>query len=200
MHGLVFSASGVVFGEGTTSASAPRMSPSFLRYVVFVAFALAACSSYPEPPADEGRPAERDASASVVVPPSESEDDVDVDEEAADAGSDSAPPPCTKSFTKDIVPAIAAAGCASIACHGTRLGKDPRLEPKNPSLTYEALVAYKLGGKPYVLPQSFDPSASAMSCHFHGKCGKKMPPNGEGIPEELAAAVDAWLACGAPKN
>lgn len=176
------------------------MSRSFLpRWVVFVAIAIAACSSYPDEGPSEVRPhAERDA-ASVVVPPSANEEEEPID--MGDAGVDGARPPCTTSFAKDIVPALATAGCASIACHGSRLGSEPRIEAKDPSLTYDAFVAYKLGGKPYVAPQSVDPSESTISCHFHGKCGKKMPPKeGSSIPAALAANVDAWLACGAPKN
>lgn len=117
---------------------------------------------------------------------------------SGDAGAPDAP--CTVSFTKTVLAAIDKAGCASIRCHGTRFGADPRLAPDDADLTYNALLAHKIGGKAYVNPKTRDPNESAMHCHLKGECGAKMPPGGGTIPKELVTAADAWLACGAPKN
>lgn len=136
------------------------------------------------------------SSGSPSDPPSNHDDESD----GGDGGKTKPPPADCKTVSfKTVLAGIGQAGCGSVTCHGTRLGNPPRIETADAELTYNSFVAYKLGGKAYVKPQSTDPNDSAMHCHFHAQCGAKMPPGGGTIPAELVTAVDAWLACGAPK-
>ena len=109
------------------------------------------------------------------------------------------PATCTVSFTKDILPKLAAASCAASACHGT--ATPPLIDPSSASKTYAALTAFHLSnGVPYVQPKTAILVKSSMHCHLRGTCGTKMPPPGVTLPAGLLDATDSWLMCGAPLN
>lgn len=172
---------------------------SLVASVVAVACQPPDESQASEDPIHEG--AADGGSATLPAPSNGSSSSSGGDASAASSGDAGAPDaPCTVSFTKTVLAAIDKAGCASIRCHGTRFGADPRLAPDDADLTYNALLNHKIGGKAYVNPKTRDPNESAMHCHLKGECGAKMPPGGGTIPKELVTAADAWLACGAPKN
>ncbi len=115
----------------------------------------------------------------------------------ADGGS------CGVSFSKDVIPSFAAAGCATVSCHGgaTR----PRIDPANPPATWQTFQAFTLSnGKPYINPCSTDSALSTLGCNLiaegqPGACGVHMPIGAQ-IPQAALDKVNAWLKCGSPSN
>jgi hypothetical protein len=165
-------------------------------YPVLLAVAFVACVEKKESPPDE----ETTVAATV---PADGGAKLPSDDEAKpapkDDGDRKAPPACTTSFAKNVLPAFDEAGCAAIQCHGTRLARGIRLEVEDPKLTYESLTAFAIDAKPYVKPGAA-PDDSSITCHLAGKCGVKMPPLTGVVPNDLVKSVNVWLSCGAPNN
>lgn len=113
--------------------------------------------------------------------------------------------PCPVKFSTDIWPMMSASGkwqCADSACHGGT-AQSPFIN--DPASAYNNLVAYKIGGKPYVNPCSIDPDASTFACNLQGTCGiQGMPiPNPPARPAAQATDIGkvvTWAQCGAPNN
>jgi hypothetical protein len=113
---------------------------------------------------------------------------------------------CVISYTKDVWPMMAATGvwkCADSNCHG-----GTALNPyiNDPTSAYANLVAYKIGGKPYINPCSTDPGQSSFVCNLDGTCGQQAMPVPDSsknlspaVPTDIGK-VRAWLQCGAPYN
>jgi hypothetical protein len=112
---------------------------------------------------------------------------------------------CAVSFTNNIWPKMSATGawkCADGKCHGGN-ANSPSID--SPDQAYLSLQAYKIGGKPYVLPCTTDPTASTFVCNLQGTCGQKMPLADITVmptPPTTQEITDltTWVACGAPKN
>jgi hypothetical protein len=179
--------------------AASRFLIGFVTFaVVFFLGLLFACEPMPATERDTQPFTRPDATSDAQ----KSDGGADDDDDDGDAAPKTQGVTCNKgvSFSKDILLTLSKAGCASVACHGSRLGHAPRLETKDSDLTYKDLTMLKVADKPYVKAGATDPTDSAIYCHLRQQCGKKMPPAGGEIPKELLVAVEGWLACGAPKN
>lgn len=112
---------------------------------------------------------------------------------------------CAVSFTNNLWPKMSATGawkCADGKCHGGN-ANSPSIDSADQA--YASLQAYKIGGKPYVLPCSTDPTASTFLCNIQGTCGQKMPLADITVMPTAPSAqeivdIQTWVQCGAPKN
>jgi len=112
---------------------------------------------------------------------------------------------CAVSFMTNIWPKMSATGawkCADGKCHGGN-ANSPAID--SPDKAYQSMQTYTIGGKPYVLPCSTDPTASTFVCNLQGTCGQKMPLADITVMPTAPTAqeimdVQTWVACGAPYN
>jgi hypothetical protein len=108
---------------------------------------------------------------------------------------------CDVNFQDDVIGVFDNNGCSAIACHGgPRPLNPPRIDGADPTETYQAITAYRISGKPYVMVGGTDPKASAIYCNFRGDCGTRMPIGRDKLSSEDLQTIDEWLACGAPFN
>jgi hypothetical protein len=111
---------------------------------------------------------------------------------------------CAVSF-KSILAAFKTASCQTEgSCHGgASPPNSPRINPDDPNGMWAEFSAFKLSnGKMYVNPCSTDPTQSTIGCNVNGSapCGTRAMPTDLGLPANVIADIDTWLACGAPNN
>lgn len=110
--------------------------------------------------------------------------------------------PCTASFSAHVAPIFVDRQCSNSNCHGGAVPRNlPRIDPTNLFATWAGLRSFTLSnGQAYV--NVSDAKLSGMHCNLRGECGVAMPPmlDGNTLGVTEYAAIDAWLACGAPFN
>jgi hypothetical protein len=118
---------------------------------------------------------------------------------------------CGVKWSTDIWPLMSGSGpwnCADANCHGGN-ANSPAINDSDQA--YAALAGFNAikvnnVAKPYILPCSNDPMASAFLCNLQGTCGIKMPLQNDMLGSKPAtmdeiAKVQLWITqCGAPKN
>jgi hypothetical protein len=116
---------------------------------------------------------------------------------------------CTVSFSKDVLPAFAAASCNQTgSCHGgANPPNQPKIDPADPTGTWNAFAAFKLSnGKLYIDPCSTDATQAALAANVNGKAppadrGTLMPLGSPtGLDTGVIAKLETWLQCASPDN
>ncbi len=113
---------------------------------------------------------------------------------------------CSVSYATDIWPKMQGTWhCSDAKCHGANVNQPTMLD--SPDDAYAALLAYKVGTRPYFNPCSTDPDASSFICNISSPaCGTAQMP----FPDNTLGSgpmsggdfslVETWVQCGAPKN
>lgn len=112
---------------------------------------------------------------------------------------------CSVSYMNDIWSKMSGTWhCSDAKCHGGT-SYQPQLDSADNA--YANMMAYKIGGKPYINPCSTDPTASTFVCNVSNpNCGSGQMP----FPDNTLGSgplsgsdltlVTTWVQCGAPKN